>query len=154
MLPNPNNNNVTLFSIYINGVFQPRASGNNFYTIGGSGCSTGMRLISYNWLTPTVGSNNIQIVFSNTTANVFSDTKSVIIAPPLQISGLNGNNELIWDSAPNVDYEVLATTNLAEPFENISGVIPSQGTTTFYYDTSYTNAIPQKFYEVEIISSQ
>jgi hypothetical protein len=154
MLPNPNQNNVNFFSIYINGVFQPRASGNNFYTIGGSGCSTGMRLISYNWLNPVIGSNNIQIVFSNTTANVFSDSKSLIIAQPLQITGLNGNNELIWASAPDVNYEVLATTNLAQPFENISGIIPSQGSSTFYYDTTYTNAIPQKFYEVEVISSQ
>jgi hypothetical protein len=154
MLPNPNQNNVNLFYIYINGVFQPRAQGNNFYTIGGSGCSTGMRLITYNWLNPVIGSNNIQIVFSNTTANVFSDTKSVIIAPPLQITSITGNNELIWASAPDENYEVLATTNLSQPFENISGVIPSQGTSTFYYDTAYTNSIPQKFYEVEVIPSQ
>jgi hypothetical protein len=156
MLTNPNNNNANIpfFSIYINGVFQPRVTPTNFYTIGGSGCSTGMRLISYNWYNPVIGSNNIQIVFSNSTANVFSDTKSLIIAQPLQITALNGNNELIWASAPDVNYEVLATTNLEQPFENISGIIPSQGSSTFFYDLSYTNAIPQKFYEVEVISSQ
>jgi hypothetical protein len=113
-----------------------------------------MRLISYNWLNPVIGSNNIEVLFSNTTANVFSDTASVIIAQPLQITGLNGNNELIWDSAPDVNYEVLATTNLTQPFENISGVIPSQGSSTFYFDTSYTSSVPQKFYEVEVIPSQ
>jgi len=148
LVNNPNN-----FWIFINGAFQPRAQGGNFYTIGGSGCGTGLRMISYNWLNPVVGSNSIEVMYSNTTATVISDTKSVIIAPPLQITSLTGNNQLLWDSAPGLYYEVLATTNLTQPFEPISGVIPSQGTSTFYYDQTYTNSIQQKFYEIELLSS-
>ena len=47
-----------------------------------------------------------------------------------------------------MNYEVLATTNLNLPFEQISGVIPSQGSTTSFFDT---NTAPQKFYEVEML---
>jgi hypothetical protein len=49
----------------------------------------------------------------------------------------------------------LATTNLLQPFENISGMIPSQGTSTFFDDLNNNSApAPQKFYQVEVISSQ
>lgn len=143
------------FSIYINGVFQPRAQNGDFYTIGGTGCGTGMRLLSYNWNNPTQGSNNIQVVFSNTTATVVSDSKVVIIGQPLQITSVSPNNQLIvWASTSGVNYEVLATTNLSQPFEPISGVIPSQGTSTFYDDTANDPPVPQKYYEIEAISSQ
>jgi len=57
---------------------------------------------------------------------------------------------VIWDSALGVNYQVLATTNLAQPFTPISGNIPGTGTSTFYYDNSTTNA-PQKFYEIEVV---
>jgi hypothetical protein len=40
---------------------------------------------------------------------------------------------------------VLATTNLAQPFQPISGDIASQGFTTSFLDT---NTAPQKFYEI------
>ena len=147
-------NNINNFYIYVNGAFQPRASGNNFYTIGGSACGTGFHMLSYNWLNPVAGSNSIEVLYSNTTASFVSDTKYVIITQPLQITSFTGNAQLIWNSAPGLDYEVLATTNLSQPFEPISGVIPSQGSSTFYYDLSYTNAVPMKFYEIELISSQ
>jgi glycosidase len=147
-------NNPSDFWIFVNGAFQPRASNGNFYTIGGSGCGPGLRMISYNWLNPVPGSNTIEVMYSNTTATVISDTKSVVITQPLQITALTGNAQLIWSSAPGLDYEVLATTNLNQPFESISGVIPSQGTSTFYYDLAYSNAIPAKFYEIEVLSSQ
>ncbi len=147
-------NNPNLFYIYINGVFQPRNSNGNFYTIGGSGCGNGMRMLSYNYYNPSAGSNEIEVLYSNTTATVLSDTKSIIIAQPLQITGLAGNNQLVWASAPNLNYEVLATTNLAEPFEPVSGVIPSQGTSTFFDDVNNSPPAPQKFYEIEVISSQ
>jgi len=147
-------NIINNFYIYVNGVFQPRSSNGNFYTIGGSACGTGFHMLSYNWLNPVVGSNSIEVLYSNTVANVVSDTKSVIITQPVQITGYTGNAQLIWNSAPGLDYEVLATTNLSQPFEPISGVIPSQGSSTFYFDQAYTNAVPIKFYEIEVISSQ
>jgi hypothetical protein len=143
------------FSIYINGVFQPRALNGNFYTIGGTGCSTGMRLLSYNWNNPVPGSNSIQVVFSNTTATVVSDTKTVIIGQPLQITSVSPADQLIvWASTSGLNYEVLATTNLAQPFEPVSGIIPSQGTSTFFDDTANDPPVAQKFYEIQVISSQ
>lgn len=143
------------FYIYVNGVFQPRNVSGDLYTLGGSGCSQGMRLLGYNWTSPLIGSNLIQVVFSNTTANVLSDAKTVIIAPPLQITDLSPRDQLIvWNSAPGVYYEVLATTNLAQPFQADSGVIPSQGASTFFFDTANSPPVPQKFYEIEVLPSQ
>jgi hypothetical protein len=78
-----------------------------------------------------------------------SDTRIVIVPPPLVISGLASNNQLLlWDSASGVNYQVLATTNLTQPFQPISGIIPGQGTTTSYYDP---DPLPQKFYKIEMV---
>ena len=142
----------TLFSIYINGVLQPQSN----YIIQASGCGYGMRSLSYNWTAGSpgtvTGTNVIQVVYSNSvTSTVLSDTRTVVVAPPLRISGLDINNQLvIWDSALGVNYQVLATTNLAQPFTPISGNIPGTGTSTFFFDNSTTNA-PQKFYEIEVV---
>jgi hypothetical protein len=114
-----------------------------------AGC-TGMRSLLYNWtVTGTnYGANLIQVLYTNTVP-VLSDSQTFTVAPPLQIANLSPNNQLVlWDSVPGVNYEVLATTNLNLPFEPISGVIPSQGSTTSYYDT---NTTPQKFYEIEML---
>jgi hypothetical protein len=96
------------------------------------------------------GTNVLLVVYSNTNTGVaLSDTRTVIVLSPLVISGLGGNNQLVlWNSTPGVNYEVLATTNLAQPFQPISGIIPSQGTTTSFYDA---NPEPQKFYEIEMV---
>jgi hypothetical protein len=92
----------------------------------------------------------LQLVYSNSSAGVvLSDAVTVFVAPQLVISGLGANNQLVsWISAPGVSYEVFATTNLNQPFQLISTNIPSQGSTTSFYDP---NPAPQKFYEVEAI---
>lgn len=156
LLSGINNDQATnYFSIYINGVFQPRGATGDFYKIAGTGCDRGMGLLSYNWNNPTPGSNVIQVIFSNTTATVASDTKTVVIGQPLQITSVSpGDQMIVWASTSGVNYEVLATTNLSEPFEPISGIIPSQGGSTFYDDTGNNPPVPQKFYEIEAISSQ
>jgi hypothetical protein len=146
-------NNTSDFYIYLNGVFQLRATNGNFYTIGGSACGPGLRLLSYNLLNAVTGSNVIEVLYSNTPAAVVSDTKTVIITPPLQITGISGEQQLIWSSAPGVYYEVLATTNLTQPFQSISGIIPSQGTSTFFDDANNSPPVPQKYYQIEVISS-
>jgi len=116
-----------------------------------TGPCSGMKALYYNWASPPIGSNLIQVIYTNAIPPV-SDTRTVIVAPPLTISGLGGeNNQLVlWNSAPGVNYEVLSTTNLTQPFQPISGIIPSQGTTTTFYDNS-TNYVPQKFYEVQMV---
>ena len=58
----------------------------------------------------------------------------------------NNNQLVIWDSAPGVNYQVLATTNLLVPFAPISDVIPGSGSSTYFYDP---NPTPQKFYQVQ-----
>lgn len=140
--------NINLFSIYINGVFQPRlnTNGAELYLLGGAACATNMNMLSYNWSNPAVGTNVIQVLYTN--GITLSDTKTLVIAPPLVITGMGDSNQLLmWDSASGVNYEVLATTNLSEPFEPISGIIPGQGTTTDFLDP---NPEPEKFYEIEV----
>ena len=134
------------FNVLINGVLQPEAS----YILRPNGPCYGLKALYYNWNNPPVGTNVIQVIYTNTATPV-SDTRYVTVAPPLTISPLGGsNNQLVlWESAPGLNYEVLATTNLMQPFQNISGTIPSQGSTTTFYDSN--PAAPQKFYQVEMV---
>jgi hypothetical protein len=109
-----------------------------------------MRTLLYNWTITgaNYGTNLIQVLYTNSIP-VLNDSTTLTVAPPLQISSLSGNNQFVlWDSVPGVNYEVLATTNLSQPFEPVSGIIPSQGSTTSFFDT---NTAPQKFYEVEMM---
>jgi hypothetical protein len=108
-----------------------------------------MAVLYCNWTNPPVGSNFIQVIDTNAVP-MTSGTRSVIVTPPLVMSAPGGADDqfLIWQSAPGATYQVLATTNLSQPFQPISGTIPSQGATTTYYDST-TNG-PQKFYKVEM----
>ncbi len=146
-------NNVNLFSIYINSVFQPRTDPVThapLYQIGGTACGGGMRLLTYNWTNVVIGTNQIMVVYTN--GITLSDTKSLIVAPPLVITGWDNNNQLLsWASTPGVNYLVLATTNLSEPFQPVSDIIPSQGNSTVYFETS--TPAPIKFYEVESLTN-
>ena len=132
------------FNLFINGVLQPQTA----YILRPNGPCAGMKAIYYNWNNPPAGSNYIQISYTNNIVPI-SDERGVIVTPPLQISALAGQNQLVmWDSVPGVAYQVFATTNLTQPFQPVGGVIPSQGATTSYYDP---NPAPQKFYQVELL---
>ena len=136
------------FNVFINGVLQPQAS----YFVRAPGSQTpnlcpGLNTLNYNWSNPPLGTNLIQVIFTN--GVVISDERLIIVAPPLRISGLANNNQLVvWDSVSGVNYQVLATTNLAQPFLPISNPIPGSGTSTFFYDP---NPAPQKFYEIQMV---
>jgi hypothetical protein len=134
------------FNVFINGVLQPQAS----YILRPTGPCSGMKVLYYDWNNPPIGTNVIQVFYTNSVTPI-SDSRSVTVLPPLTISGLGGENDqlVLWNSAPGVNYEVLATTNLTQPFQPISGTIPSQGTTTSFYDTD-TNST-QKFYQIEMV---
>ena len=143
------------FQILINGVLQPQGA---YFIRSTTNCAVNMRTLFYNWSNPSLGTNIIQVIYTNTSSpNVsgqpISDTRTIFVAPPLKISGLSGagqgNNLIIWDSAPGAVYNVLATTNLTQPFQNISGPVLGVGASTTFYDTA-TNS-PQKFYEVQMI---
>lgn len=146
-------NNFNLFSIFVNGVFQPRrtTNGQNAYLIGGSACGAGMRLLTYNWSGATPGTNVIRVVYTN--GITLSDTKTTIVAAPLVVSGWDNNNQLLsWQSTPGLNYIVWATTNFSVPFQPISYIIPAQGTSTVFFD-NFTSAPPQKFYQVEEVTN-
>jgi hypothetical protein len=98
----------------------------------------------------TTGTNVIKLVYTNSaTGIVLSDTRTVILTPPVQIAGLTSNHQLLmWGSVTGTTYQVLATTNLSQSFLPIGTNIPSQGSTTSFYDT---NPAPQKFYEIEVV---
>jgi len=135
----PNN-----FNVLVNGALQPSAN----YILRPTGPCVGMKVLYYDWSNPPIGTNVIQVIYTNSLTPI-SDTRLVTITPPLVISGLAGNNQLVlWNSAPGVNYQVLATTNLAQPFQNISGVVPGQGITTSFYDA---NPAAQKFYEIQMV---
>ena len=134
----------TNFNIFINGVLQPQTN-YFFQPFGANTNCPGYRTIQFNWNNPALGTNVIQIIYTNAVPPI-SDSRNLIVAPPLRISELASNNQLvIWDSAPGVNYQVLATTNLAQPFQPISDVIQGSGSSTFYYDP---NPAAQKFYQV------
>ena len=72
-------NNYNFFSIYINGVFQPRQDihGNVLYHITPLGCATGLRQLYYNWTGFSPGTNVIQIDFTN--GIPLSATRTVLV---------------------------------------------------------------------------
>jgi hypothetical protein len=154
--PTLDTNDPSLFTLTINGVAQPSSSF-IFRSVGSvSGCP-GNRSLLYNWTASspgtTTGTNVISVTYSNGGTGVtLSDKRTVVIPPPLRISGLGNNNQLvIWDSAPGVNYQVLATTNLAQPFAPISSVIQASGLSTSFLDVSNSPPTPQKFYEIEVV---
>jgi hypothetical protein len=136
------------FNILINGALQPQASYHLVADGGNNAYCPGLRTLTCNWNNPPPGTNLIQVIYTNAVVPV-SDARLLTIAPPLLISGLASGNQLVlWSSAPGVNYQVFATTNLAQPFQAISGLIPGQGATTSFYDP---NPASQKFYEIEMV---
>lgn len=134
------------FNVLINGVLQPQTSYLLLSQNATPAC-TGYDTLGYIWHNPPPGTNLIQVIYTNS-INPISDERTLIVAPPPLISGLANNNQLVvWQSVPGLNYEVLATTNLMQPFQNISGVIQSSGASSYYYDP---NPAPQKFYEIMV----
>ncbi|MGC9942217.1 MAG: alpha-amylase family glycosyl hydrolase [Verrucomicrobiota bacterium] len=137
----------TNFNLFINGVLQPQSS----YILRPEGVVAGcpgLQSLLYNWVNPAFGTNWIQVIYTNATPPL-SDTRSVIVAPPLQVSGLSGNDRIImWNGIPGVNYLVFATTNLLQPFQVISGLIPGVGGSTEFFDP---DPAPQKFYEIVML---
>jgi glycosidase len=141
--------NATNFNITINGVLQPQT---NYYfnSVGGNNAHCpGYRTVLFDWGNAAPGVYTIQVSYTNTPAPI-TDTRTVTVSPPVVMNPLTSNNQLVtWASTPGVNYQVLATTNLSQPFTAISDPIPATGSTSFFYDPSpATNAPTQKFYQV------
>jgi len=153
--PTLNTNTASLFNLTVNGVLQPQAS-YIFRPVGAVVGCPGMRTLLYNWSGASpgtgTGTNLLQIVYSNSvTGLILSDALKVIVPPPLVISGLVSNCQVVvWSSTPGLNYQVLATTNLNQPFAPVSGIIPASGLSTSYLDVSNSPRVPAKFYEIEV----
>ena len=154
--PTLDTNDPSLFTLTINGVSQPRSSF-IFRPVGAVAGCPGMCSLFYNWNGSSpgtiIGTNFLQVVYSNGSSGlVLSYTRTVIVPPPFVISGLASNNQtVVWSSTPGSNYMVLGTTNLAQSFTPISGVIPARGLSTTYQDISNSPPTAQKFYEIKVV---
>jgi glycosidase len=82
-------------------------------------------------------------------AEVLAGTDPLDPASLLRIISQPGGNQLIWSSVGGKNYRVQVTTSLTTGFTNLSGLIPSAGSTTSYTDSSATNS--QRFYRVLLV---
>lgn len=139
----------TDFNVLINGTLLPQST----YIMRGSGSlgpnvCPGYNSLTCFWTNAPVGAHVIQVIYTNAIVPI-SDARSVVVAPPLRISGLDNNNQLVvWDSAPGVNYVVLATTNLLAPFLPVSDPITGNGTSTYFFDVNPADA---KFYKIQMV---
>jgi glycosidase len=148
--PTLTTNNAALFQIKVNGILQPPAN-YILQPVGAVAGCPGFRSLLYNWPVTTPGTNYLSVVFSNG-VTVLNAARTVIVAPPLVITGLTGNaQQVVWSSTPGVNYLVLATTNLAQPFVPVSGVILANSLTASFTDISNTPPAAQKFYLIEAV---
>jgi len=149
-------NDATLFNLSINGVVQP-PSADIFRPVGSVAGCPGLRSLLYNWSGATPGTVNgtnlLQVVYSNRQSSVvLGATRLVIVPPPLMISGLVSNHQqVVWSSTPGINYQVLATTNLSQPFTPVSGTVLAGGLSASFLDVSNLPPAPQKFYEIEVV---
>jgi hypothetical protein len=135
------------FNVLINGALKPQAS-YILRPLNVAAACPGFKSLTYNWSNPSIGTNLIQVIYTNAFPPII-DSRFLTVVPPLTISGLaNSNHLILWDSAPGVNYLVLATTNLTQSFQVISGIIPAQGSTTSFYDP---NSSDQKYYQIQMV---
>jgi hypothetical protein len=173
--PSLDTNNVNLFSLYINGALQPRSS-YVLRPVGGVPGCPGLRSFLYNWTNAPAGSNVIQLTFTNQVTLAASrpvivgiidspldsdgdgmpDWKELIAGTNpydsnsvLQIKSLQNGNQLVWSSVSNINYQVMATTNLASPMSVISPVIHAVDSSTFWSDTAPDPTA--RFYRVMVV---
>jgi hypothetical protein len=139
---------VSNFDLTINGVLQPQAS-YIIRPINFLNCP-GMNSLLYQWHITNVGTYLIQAAYTN--GLVLSDSKTLIVAPPFQITSLanaSANPLIVWGSTPGVNYQVMVTTNLAQPWQPLGPIVTNNGFSASLTDTS--PPAPQKFYVIEIV---
>ena len=63
---------------------------------------------------------------------------------------LNGDRQVTWRSVPGKSYQVWATTDLSEPYSQVSLNVPSAGTLTTFTDT-FDPGTEALFYKVKVL---
>jgi hypothetical protein len=130
-------NNYNFFSIYINGVFQPRQDihGNVLYHITPLGCATGLRQLYYNWTGFSPGTNIIQIDFTN--GIPLSATRTVLVG--IMYSSLDSDGDGVPDWK-----ELLAGTDPYNPnsFFRITELVTGNPVELVW------SSVPNKTYQV------
>ena len=148
--PTLDTNVTSWFQLTVNDVLQPQANYLLRPVNAVVGCP-GYRSLLYNWNATNAGANVLRVVFSNSVA-VLADTQTITVSPPPVMSNLAGNTQpIIWSSTPGLNYQVLATTNLAQPFAPVGGVISATAFTASFTDHSNTPPAPQKFYGIQVV---
>ncbi len=154
---NLDTNNLNLFSVYINGVLQPRQASNGaaLYAIGGSVCGFGLNTLSYTWSGASPGTNVIQVNFTNGAISLSATRTVNVINPIFNVTSFSpspSGNLLVWNSISNEYYQVWATTNLTLPMAPISPLISANGSSTFFFDPA--PSVSNEFYEIRLIPNQ
>ncbi|HZQ47264.1 MAG TPA: hypothetical protein VFC07_09660, partial [Verrucomicrobiae bacterium] len=149
--------NLNYFSVYINGVLQPRQATNGaaLYAIGGSACGYGLSTMSYKWSGASPGTNIIEVDFTNGAVSLSATRTVNVINPVFNITSFSpspSGNLLVWNSILNEFYQVWATTNLNLPMAPISPLISANGASTFFFDSA--PSLTNEFYEVRLIPNQ
>jgi len=91
------------------------------------------------------GMNNLAEYLSGTTPT--NSTSALrIISVELQP---DGSCQILWNSAPGINYQVWTASDLSTPFSQLSGTIPSAGATTSYTDTSAGGE--HKYYNIHVV---
>ena len=172
----PNLTEIDNFSIYFNGVFQPRrtTNGTPLYVLRSTGCAGGLRLLRCDWTNPPPGTNVLTVLYTNglflsavrtvvvarsgdSDGDGSSDVNEIIAgtdpfdaASVLRITDLaDGHRLVVWASVPGRRYQVLTTTNLAQSFAVASPLMPATGPSCSWSDT-YPTAT-NKFYRVQVV---
>jgi len=145
--------NINEFSIYINGVLQPRRAGDGtplyeISTLGASPCGYPLRTLIYDWTGVTPGSYTIGVAFNGSVTLSTTQTVNVVQYSINNLLASPTGNTLSWDSLSNVNYQVWATTNLDVPMAPISGLIPATGPSTSFFDP--TPDPTNEFYRIQL----